>query len=283
MKLQLTIFAQDLVVKEGSSVFAVAALVGKQAQILGKTETLKNTNAPDFTKIFLLDYELGQTQTIQVSLMEGNQNIGSAIYNVGSVLGTKGGIVGKPFPNKGGFLMVHIEKSSGRGTLHLQLQGLDLQSDQEMIDPYFELQTKRRLRTKGETKEVWDVVFRSVPVMDTVDPVWTPLQLDYGMLLHPNKHNNTPKKVRIVVKDYDDREDTTIGTCLVTVPQLLQQQQLSNDAIDLDMAIPLKRNKRQVGRLPIRMGNKRVSRCRFRPVGPHRNAQTKTTSTFRPP
>ena len=94
MKLQLTVFAQDLKGVSDESVcnpFAVVALVAysdsdKKPIVLGKTETLRNTLDPDFTRIFTLnDFELGKPMHILVTLHDaknGNQSLGSTMFDV---------------------------------------------------------------------------------------------------------------------------------------------------------------------------------------------------------
>lgn len=130
------VFAQDLKGVSDESVcnpFAVVALAysdsDKKPIVLGKTETLRNTLDPDFTKIFTLnDFELGKPVHILVTLHDaknGNQSLGSAMFDVGAVLGTKGGVLGKQLKS-GGILMVNVERASGLGTFNLKLRGLDL-------------------------------------------------------------------------------------------------------------------------------------------------------------
>lgn len=260
MKLQLTIFAQDLSGFEeegegaGCNPFAVVASgdPGEKPKLVGKTEVLKNTLDPDFTKIFVLDYDLGQKTSILVTLHDANHSnrkIDAAVFDVGTVLGTKGGVLGKQLKS-GGYLMVHVEKSSGKGMLNLKLRGLDLVSQQDQVDPYFELQKKRKTI---DGKTIWDVVFRSMPAQDTTDPIWAEISIDYGTLCDGKKK----QKFRISVKDYDDSDDTLIGSCFITVDQLLKlvveggNSSGLKDEIQTDKVIPLMRPRplRQVGKL----------------------------------
>jgi hypothetical protein len=112
MKLQLSIFAQGLkaAAEDGcNNPFAVVALVHPEPDakptVIGKTETLKNTNDPDFTKIFILDnFSLGKPMHIIVTIHDekkGNESLGSAMFDVGAVMGTKGSILGKEVKSGG--------------------------------------------------------------------------------------------------------------------------------------------------------------------------------------
>ncbi len=236
MKLQLTVFAQNLkpISDEGCHPFAVVAEICAEPDttptVLGKTESLRNTLDPDFTKIFILrDFVLGKPMHVLVALHDAkhsNQKIGSAIFDVGSVLGTKGGVLGKELKS-GGYLMVHVERTSGMGSLNLKLRGLEFTSKEEQVDPYFELQKKRQT-TSGET--VWDVVFRSMPVENTVNPIWSEISMDLGALCGGKRNAS----FRITVKDYDDSDDTLIGSCFVTVDKLLKNvtEGADTDAFD---------------------------------------------------
>lgn len=258
MKLQLTVFAQDLQeVSEdaGCNPFAVIALLpakeGGSPVVLGKTETLRNNLNPDFTKIFTLDYELGKLLRVLVTVHDArndNQSMGSAIFDMGTVLGTKGGIIGKQVKS-GGYIMVHVERSSGMGSFNFQLRGWELVSKQEQVDPYFEIQKKRKT-TKGET--VWDVIFRSLPIEDSSNPLWTEASIDFGSLCDGDKK----QKVRISVKDYDDSDDTLIGSCVVTIGKLLNSviengNATEPSALDLSKALVLKRPRplRETGKI----------------------------------
>jgi hypothetical protein len=108
MKLQLSIFAQDLKAEGGCNPFAVVAQVhpesDKQPTVIGKTETLRSTTDPDFTKIFILNnFQLGKPMHIIVTIHDetSNESLGSAMYDVGAILGTKGGILGKEVKSGG--------------------------------------------------------------------------------------------------------------------------------------------------------------------------------------
>jgi hypothetical protein len=109
------------------------------------------------------------------------------------------------------------------------------------VDPYFELQKKRKT-TAGKT--VWDVVFRSMPVENTKDPIWSEVFIDLGLLCGGKKK----QKFRLSVKDYDDSDDTLIGSCFTTVKELLEAV---SDDTSSEKAIPLMRPRpmRQVGRI----------------------------------
>jgi hypothetical protein len=106
MKLQLSLFAKDL--RGRSDPYAVVAYIfpeeNTKPTTIGKTEVMKNSRDPDFTKIFILEeFELGKPMHILVTIRdEGtNKSLGCTIFEVGSILGRKGGILGKEFKTGG--------------------------------------------------------------------------------------------------------------------------------------------------------------------------------------
>jgi hypothetical protein len=106
MKLQLSISAQDL--KGGSDPYAVVAYIypeeNSKPTTIGKTEVIKNAKDPDFTKMFILEeFELGKPMHVLVTIRdEGtHKSLGCTIFEVGSILGRKGGILGKEFKTGG--------------------------------------------------------------------------------------------------------------------------------------------------------------------------------------
>ena len=106
MKLQLSIFAQDL--QGGSDPYAVVAYIYPEENMkpttIGKTEVIKDAKDPDFTKIFILEeFELGKPMHILVTIRDegSNKSMGCTIFEVGSILGRKGGSLGKEFKNGG--------------------------------------------------------------------------------------------------------------------------------------------------------------------------------------
>ena len=73
----------------------VATEKGSKAEVLGKTEVIKNNLSPEWVKIFTLDYELGKTCKVAVTIFDevrksSNKSMGSAVFDIGEVLGARG-------------------------------------------------------------------------------------------------------------------------------------------------------------------------------------------------
>ena len=73
----------------------IATQIGTQAEVLGKTEIIKNSLNPEWTKVFVFDYELGKTTKVAVTIFDevkknDNKPMGSAVFDVGELLGARG-------------------------------------------------------------------------------------------------------------------------------------------------------------------------------------------------
>jgi hypothetical protein len=213
MKLHLSIWAEDLTSPSSFNTpdpFAVVTLlhkeVGEKPTLLGKTEVIPNTNSPDWTKILVLeDFELGKPTHLVVSIYDSNKRsnapMGSTVFEVGSVLGAKGSILGKELKT-GGIVVAHLEESTDSGMLEFQLRGLKLTNTEGMgllnkSDPFFELQRLRRSVSTGA--RVWDCVFRSYTVNNNLSPIWGESVIKLSVLCG----GNMQQKCRIVIYDFN--------------------------------------------------------------------------------
>jgi Ca2+-dependent lipid-binding protein len=114
MLLELSIYAKNLknvagVLKGTSDPFAVvtrmATTPGSQAEVLGKTEVIKNNLNPEWAKVFVFDYELGASVKLAISLFDevkkrNNISMGSSVFDVNELLGARGNTKAKKL--KGG-------------------------------------------------------------------------------------------------------------------------------------------------------------------------------------
>lgn len=78
----------------------IATEPGAKASVLGKSEVIKNNLNPNWVKVFLVDYELGATTKVALSIFDEvrkgeNKSMGSAIFDIAEVLAARGGTKGK--------------------------------------------------------------------------------------------------------------------------------------------------------------------------------------------
>ena len=85
----------------------------------------KNTLDPDRVPTFTFDYELGEPTNILVKIFDevrkgDNKPMGSAVIEIGSVLGAKGSTKAKRMQGGKGTLYARVEKAKSCGTLKLK-------------------------------------------------------------------------------------------------------------------------------------------------------------------
>jgi Ca2+-dependent lipid-binding protein len=115
MKLELSLYAQKLknvagAFKGTSDPFAVVTKIATKrsakAEVLGKTEVIKNTLHPEWVKVFNLDYDLGTTLKVAVNVFDDvgkgeNKGMGSCLFDIGELLGARGNTKAKRVMNGG--------------------------------------------------------------------------------------------------------------------------------------------------------------------------------------
>lgn len=144
-KVQITLHAQKLknvagAFKGTSDPYAVVTQIasepGQQPNILGKTEVIKNNLSPHWVKTFTIDYEFSKPTRINVGIYDevkknkgSNTAMGSAVFEVGEVLGSRGNIKAKKIKG-GGTLFCRIQKAPevSAGTFHFELRGVKLKN-----------------------------------------------------------------------------------------------------------------------------------------------------------
>ena len=195
MKVKLSISARNLsnVAGRGKGVsdpFAVVtklAEFGNNPECMGRTEVMKNTLHPDWTKVFVFDYELGRPVKFAVSLYDEvrkgpNKYMGSAVFELGRLLGARGGIRARTLKGGGGTGVAQAEKYTGGGrTLHLSLRGIGLKNTEgpfNKSDPFYEI--KRQIEGPGGI--IWDVIYRSTHIKDNLHPIWPNAVIDLAVL-----------------------------------------------------------------------------------------------------
>ena len=184
MKLELSLHASKLknvagAFKGTSDPFAVVTKIattpGSSPQVLGKTEVIKNTLSPEWVKVFTMDYELGTPVKLAISIFDEvrkgeNKSMGSAVFEVGELLGARGNTKAKKL-QKGGTIFATVRKSQGSGMIRLQMKGTKLKNVEGLFgksDPFYEL--SRKVDTAGGL--TWDNVYRSEVKKNNLNPEW---------------------------------------------------------------------------------------------------------------
>jgi Copine/C2 domain len=231
MKLRLSCCGEGLRASDNPKGIHVIATqihpeVGVKPTVLGQTESIvSTTNVVDWTRSFVLDYEFGQELNIIISLRSGSRAISSALFDVSQVLGN-GGILGKELKDKNGILIVRIEECKCVGQLQLQIRGLQLKNldgigfGMNKSDPFFEIQRQRVLARNNTV--VWDAVYRSMVIDNDLNPIFSEFFIDLDELVGSSSESDlAAKKFRVIMFDYDKKGNQEIGSCLLSVNDLI--------------------------------------------------------------
>jgi len=217
--------------KGTSDPFAVVTLLPKDREskprILGKTEVIKNSLEPDWTKTFFLDYELGTPVSVLIKIFDevrkgDNIEMGSAVFEMGAILGSKGNTKAKQL-KRGGTIFVRAEKAVGEGSLRLKLSGIALSNTEGFMkksDPFYQF-TRKDVGRRGTE---WNVVHRSAPIKNNLNPKWNGETIDLSILCG----GNVELPLRLSVFDYEsDGKHVLMGETETTVSGLLAAKSTS--------------------------------------------------------
>lgn len=183
----------------------IATAPGEKAGVLGKTEVVKNTLSPMWVQTIQADYDLGTPLKFAVSVFDEvrkgeNKSMGSAVFDVGELLGARGNTKAKKMRG-GGTLFAMVRKSVGSGVLRLELKGSKLKNVEGGIfgksDPFFEL--SRKVDAAGSL--TWDNVYRSKAVENNLNPTWEAAAIELSTLCG----GNLDQPILVQVFDHESR------------------------------------------------------------------------------
>lgn len=232
MKLRLSVRATNLENVAGfgkgtSDPFAVVTVLDNESdavpQILGKTEVIKNNLDPDWVKTFTFEYELGIPKHLIIKVVdevrkEDNIPMGTAIFEVGSILGRKGNAKAKKLKNGGVVFAKLVDAEEYCGTFSFQLSGVDLTNTEGMFrksDPF--VQFKRR--EYGNSGSEWNVVYKSSTVKDNLSPDWEADEVELSVL----SPENLDEDIYLEVFDYEsDGNHILMGEITTSVNALME-------------------------------------------------------------
>ena len=233
-RVQLSLYAQRLpnvagTFKGTSDPYAIFTLLASdprdKPKILGQTEVIKNTLSPRWTTTFTIDFVFGKPTRVNVGIYDEirkaktNKPMGSACFEIGEILGSKGGIKAKKLKN-GGTVFARVEKAPEHhaGTLNFTLRGINLKNVHGFFnksDPFFEV--SRLIKSAGGPS--WHPVYRSKHVNDDLNPNWEPVSLDVNQLCEGDLY----KPILIAVWDWEKSgKHTSMGSFETTVHGLIK-------------------------------------------------------------
>jgi Copine/C2 domain len=233
MKLELSLYASGMKNVAGafqgkSDPFAVvtniATTPGSKPLVIGRTEVCHNTLNPEWTTTFFIDYALGTPSSLAVSIFDMDANgrehkpMGSAVFDVAAMLGARGNTKAKKLKNNGGTLFAHVAQVQGQGVLRLRLQGVDLKNVEGWVgksDPFFEI--SRQINAAGGA--VWDNVYRSKSVPDSLNPTWDDATMELSTLCNGDLHR--PIRIQVFDDESKSGKHVSMGAFETTVHNLV--------------------------------------------------------------
>ena len=125
--------------------------------------------------------------------------MGSAVFEIGDILGSRGSTKAKKF-KKGGTLYARIQKAApvSEGKLALRLRGIKLKNVEGMFnksDPFFEV----RRTYEGPGGGSWVAVYRSKPVNNNLNPKWGPATIDVNALCD----GDLDRRLQVAIFDHE--------------------------------------------------------------------------------
>uniref|UniRef100_A0A7S1D519 C2 domain-containing protein n=2 Tax=Cyclophora tenuis TaxID=216820 RepID=A0A7S1D519_CYCTE len=174
--------------------------------------------------------------------------MGTALFEVGSILGSRGNVQSKGLQT-GGAVFVHIEKSRKdglHGKMKFQLRGINLANLRRMggkSSPYFQLY-RRVDRPNGAT---WSKVYRSNVIKSNLNPKWDATELD----LEVTCNGDLNRAMKVVV--YDHRKGgkhKEMGEFETSMGRFIEAKNDGGD-VNEDRGFTLQRNERIVGQICI--------------------------------
>ena len=216
--------------------------------------------SPHWTKRLELDYEFGRPSSIKVSLFDEirkkkkshDKAMGSAVFEVGEVLGSRGNIKAKKLKG-GGTLFCRIEPAPEQhaGVFHFSLRGIKLKNVDGLFgksDPFFEV--SRQINSGGGP--IWQVVYRSKHIDNNLNPKWEPVSLDMNELCGGDE----TKTIMITVKDWQKNgKHSPMGFFETSVSGLLSAQTHSGtgdaNTIDTTKAFKIARKGKSFGHIAV--------------------------------
>lgn len=109
-----------------------------------------------------------------------NKSMGAAVFDIGELLGARGGTKGKKLKGQG-TLYAQVRRSEGSGVLRMKMKGVKLTNTEGFLrksDPFYEL--SRKVNAAGG--QTWDNVFRSETVKDNLSPDWKEMSIEISVL-----------------------------------------------------------------------------------------------------
>ena len=197
---------------------------------LGTTEVVHSSQNPQWTETFTLNYRQGSELYFNVLILEPNDDgesysksdgFGSAVFEVGDILGTKHRTRGRRL-RRGGVVFCRLDPVQQATTQRFAVFRM---AARNLVVPHrkfkvFSASPDTVLRiSKQDTKTcAWTTVYLSQPVRDSFNPAWDRIEVDLDTLCDGNM--NTPLRFHVsMVREH--KKAIQIGTSETTLGYLM--------------------------------------------------------------
>jgi len=229
-KLQVLLHAENLkksgFAKGAPDTYAVLSVLpdniknpNDKPKVIGRTDSVKSSCNPQWTKPLFLHYEKGSKVYVNVGLYNPvkkgkDLSISSAIFEVGEIMNAPSKFKGKKL-KAGGIVFIKLQeaKETDSGKIVFQFSGTKLKNVEGAFggksDPFFEIIT-------GTTEKV--TVYRSKPLKNNLNPEWAEAKIDLEYLC-----DDLEQTFVVKVSDYErSGKHVPIGEFKTTVRKLIE-------------------------------------------------------------
>ncbi|KAJ3396171.1 hypothetical protein HDU92_003843 [Lobulomyces angularis] len=200
---------------------------------LGKTETIKDSISPEFSKFFTIEYYFEEVQDLKFELInnDGHHNSEShaPIACIETTLANIVTNVGKTLKKKlkrGLFVIVAEEvilNQKEKCRFRFSARNLDKKDFFGKSDPYFTI-------SKAKEDGSFTLVYRSDPIMKTLDPIWPRFDISLSELCAGDKKRN----LRFQIFDWNKSGNhELIGSFNTNIEEILKK--LKNNSIEFEI------------------------------------------------
>ena len=181
--------------------------------------------------------------------------MGSAMFEIGQVLGSRGNTKAKRLRNGGTlYARVTAAPSSAGRKLHVSLRGVQLKNLERFgkSDPFLEMSAKV---PAADSRLAWLPVYRSKHIMSQLNPKWEPFSVDLDRVC--GEHGNDfCRPIRISVWDWKKNgKHQPMGSFETTVDGLIARQASGGSgdvaSVDTSRAFALRQNGKECGRIVV--------------------------------
>lgn len=231
VQLKLSLEASELKkskVKGVPDTYAVVSILPpknsrKQEQVIGRTEIVKSSYAPQWTKDLDFEYVKGSKQYLNVGIYQSKKGkelpICSEIFEVSEMMASEKSKMSKNLKS-GSIICAKIKEAKMKslaGSLVLQLSGTNIKNVECLLlglktDPFFEITT---------LDEDQSVVYRSNLLLNNLNPEWDKGEIDLENLCN----DDVGTRFIITVYDYEETgKHVKVGKIKTTVKELIETQ-----------------------------------------------------------